>query len=124
MNTQKKIAGKAANYVVMNGLLIKIDKIKEGSTMIHVPLLVIPERFEQSIFHMYHTSLFGMHQGLWRTFLTLRNHYYISNLFMKLKNYIEACHIVRRQSTHPKKSPTLWIYTKRLYPVRTFSGGY
>ena len=65
INTQKKIAGKATNYVVMNGLLIKIDKIKEGSTMMHVPLLVIPERFEQSIFHMYHTSLFGMHQGLW-----------------------------------------------------------
>ena len=115
MNTQKKIAGKAANYVVMNGLLIQIDKIKEGSTMMHVLLLVIPERFEQSIFHMYHTSLFGMHQGLWRMFLTLRNHYYIPNLFMKLKNYIEACHMCQKTKHASKKKVPHYGYIPKDY---------
>ena len=115
MNTQKKIAGEAANYVVINGLLIKIDKIKEGSTMMHVPLLVIPERFEQSIFHMYHTSLFGMHQGLWQTFLTLRNRYYIPNLFMKLKNYIEACHMCQKTKHASKKKVPHYGYIPKDY---------
>ena len=115
MHTQKKIAGEAANYVVMNGLLIKIDKIKEGSTMIHVPLIVIPEKFEHSIFHMYHTSLFGMHQGLWQTFLTLRNCYYILNLFMKLKNYIEACHMCQRTKHASKKKVPHYGYIPKDY---------
>ena len=99
----------------MNGLLIKIDKIKEGSTMMHVPLLVIPERFEQSIFHMYHTSLFGMHQGLWQMFLTLRNHYYIPNLFMKLKNYIEACHMCQKTKHASKKKVPHYGYIPKDY---------
>ena len=39
-----------------------------GSAYEYVPLLVIPENFEYNIFHMYHTSLFSMHQGLRRTY--------------------------------------------------------
>ena len=63
-NTQKKIVGEAANYVVTNQLLFKIEKVKQGKTYESIPLLVIPEKFEYNIFHMYHTSLLSMHQGL------------------------------------------------------------
>ena len=40
---QKKIAGKAANYVVVNGLLFKITQHKESGKWTHYLLLVIPE---------------------------------------------------------------------------------
>ena len=83
--------------------------------MMHVLLIVIPEKFEHSIFHMYHTSLFGMHQGLWQTFLTLRNRYYIPNLFMKLKNYIEVCHMCQRTKHASKKKVPHYGYILKDY---------
>ena len=70
-NTQKKIAGEATNYIVMNQLLFKIEKVKQGKAYESIPLLVIPEKFEYNIFHMYHMSLLSIHQGLWKTFLTI-----------------------------------------------------
>ena len=70
-NTQKKIAGEATYYIVTNQLLFKIEKVKQGKTYESIPLLVIPEKFEYNIFHMCHTSLLSMHQGLWKTFLTI-----------------------------------------------------
>ena len=61
--TQKKIAGEAANYVVVNGLLFKIAQHKESGKWTHYLLLVIPEKFETNILNMYHNSLLAMHQG-------------------------------------------------------------
>ena len=90
-NTQKKIAGEATNYIVVNQLLFKIEKVKQGKTYESIPL--IPEKFEYNIFHMYHTSLLSIHQGLWKTFLTIRNRYYIPNLFVKLRTFIQACNL-------------------------------
>ena len=55
--TQKKIAGEAANYVVVNGLLFKIAQHKESGKWTHYLLLVIPEKFEANILNMYHKSL-------------------------------------------------------------------
>ena len=101
-NTQKKIAGEAANYVVANQLLFKIEKVKQGKTYKSIPLLVIPEKFEYNVFYMYHTSLLSMHQGLWKTFLTIRNKYYIPNLFVKLRTFIQACHLCQRSKPHQK----------------------
>ena len=61
--TQKKIAGEAANYVVVNDLLFKIAQHKESGKWTHYLLLVIPENFEANILNMYHNSLLAMHQG-------------------------------------------------------------
>ena len=69
VNTQKKIAGEAANYIIVNGLLFKIAQHKESGKWIHYVLLVIPEKFESNILNMYHNSLLAMHQGPYRTFL-------------------------------------------------------
>ena len=76
-NTQKKIAGEVAYHVVTNQLLFKIEKVKQGKIYESIPLLVIPEKFEYNIFHMYHTSLLSMHQGLWKMFLTICLLHYI-----------------------------------------------
>ena len=89
--TQKKIAGEAANYVVVNGLLFKIAQHKESGKWTHYLLLVIPEKFEANILNMYHNSLLAMHQGPYRTFLTMRKQFYFPNMLPKIQKYIEAC---------------------------------
>ena len=62
-NTQKKIAGEAANYIIVKGLLFKIIQYKESGKWIHYLPLVIPEKLEANILNMYHNSLLAMHQG-------------------------------------------------------------
>ena len=83
-NTQKKIAGEAANYVVVNGLLFKIAQHKESGKWTHYLLLVIPEKFEANILNMYHNSLLAMHQGPYKTFLTMRKQFYFPNMLPKI----------------------------------------
>ena len=112
-NTQKKIAGKSANYVVANQLLFKIEKVKQGKSYESTPLLVIPEKFEYNIFYMYHTSLLSMHQGLWKTFLTICNRYSILNLFVKLRNFIQACHLCQRSKPRQKKGTPHYGYVPK-----------
>ena len=113
-NTQKKIA-EAANYVVVNQLLFKIEKVKQGQIYESIPLLVIPEKFEYNIFHMYHTSLLSMHQGLWKTFLTIRNRYYIPNLFVKLRTFIQACHLCQQSKPKQKQGTPHYGYVPKDY---------
>ena len=45
---QKKIVGEAANYVVVNDLLLKIAQHKESGKWTHYLLLVIPENLKQT----------------------------------------------------------------------------
>ena len=96
VNRQKKIAGKAANYVIVNGLLFKISQDKESGKWIQYVLLVIPEKFEPNILNMYHSSLLAMHQGPYRTFLTMRKQFYFPNMLPKVQKYIEACTLCQR----------------------------
>ena len=83
-NTQKKIAGEAANYVVVNGLLFKIAQHKESGKWTHYLLLVISEKFEANILNMYHNSLLAMHKGPYKTFLTMRKQFYFPNMLPKI----------------------------------------
>ena len=106
--TQKKIAGEAANYVVVNGLLFKIAQHKESGKWTHYLLLVIPEKFKANILNMYHNSLLAMHQGPYRTFLTMRNQFYFPNMLPKIQKYIEACTLC--QQTKPKNTKQRMYY--------------
>ena len=100
--TQKKIAGKAANYVVVNGLLFKIAQHKGSRKWMYYLLLVIPEKFETNILNMYDNSLLAMHQGPYHTFLTMRKQFYFPNMLPKIQKYTEACALCKR--TKPKNT--------------------
>ena len=65
-------------------------------------LLVIPEKFEANVLNMYHNSLLAMHQGPYRTFLTMRKQFYFPNMLPKIQKYIEACTLCQR--TKPKNT--------------------
>ena len=68
---QKKVAGEAANYVIVNELLFKITQHKESGKWVYYLPLVIPEKLEANILNMYHNSFLAMHQGPYRMFLTI-----------------------------------------------------
>ena len=100
--TQKKIAGEAPYYVVVNSLLFKIAQHKESGKWVYYLLLVIPEKIETNILNMYHNSLLAMHQGPYRTFLMMRKQFYFPNMLPKIQKYIEACALCQR--TKPKNT--------------------
>ena len=102
VSTQKKIAGEAANYVVVNDLLFKIAQHKESGKWTHYLLLVIPEKCEANILNMYHNSLLVMHQGHYPTFLTMRKQFYFPNMLPKIQKYIEVRTLCQR--TKPKNT--------------------
>ena len=106
--TQKKIAGEAANYIVVNGLLFEIAQHKESGKWTHYLLLVIPEKFEANILNMYHNSLLAMHQGPYHTFLMMRKQFYFPNMLPKIQKYIEVCTLCQR--TKPKNTKQRLYY--------------
>ena len=57
---------------------------------------MIPEKFEANVLNMYHNSLLAMHQGPYRTFLTMRKQFYFPNMLPKIQKYIEACTLCQR----------------------------
>ena len=71
-----------------------IDKIVKNI------LLVIPEKYEPTIFNMYHDSLLAGHPGPYHTAMTIRQKFFIHNLMNKVKRYIKACHTCLK--TKPK----------------------
>ena len=100
--TQKKIAGEANSYVTINDLLFKIVQYKESGKWVQYLPLVIPEKYEAHIMNMYHNSLVAMHQGPYKTFLTVRKQFHFLNMLPKLQRYIEACTICHRSK--PKRT--------------------
>ena len=63
---------------------------KESGKWVHYLPLVIPEKYEAHIMNMYHNSLLAMHQGPYKTFLTIRKQFHFPNMLLKLQRYIEA----------------------------------
>ena len=91
---QACIWAEALNYVVINNFLFRIDTHKDkDQDKENSFLLVIPEKYEPIIFHMYHDSLLAGRQGPYRTAMTIRQKFFIHNLMKKVKQYIEACHL-------------------------------
>ena len=52
--------------------------------------------------NMYHNSLLAMHQGPYKTFLTIRKQFHFPNMLRKLQRYIEACTVCQRSK--PKRT--------------------
>ena len=75
---------------------------KESGKWIHYLPLVIPEKYEAHIMNMYHNSLVTMHQGPYKTFLTIRKQFHFPNMLPKLQRYIEVCTICQRSK--PKRT--------------------
>ena len=66
-----------------------------GYTIYHLSYL---KKYEAHIMNMYRNSLVAMHQGPYKTFLTIRKRFHFPNMLPKLQRYIKACTIFKEQS--------------------------
>ena len=83
----KKLEALSERYIFLDFLLFRIFPGKETT------VLAIPEACTDRIITLYHKSLFAGHQGVIKTYLTISDKYFISNLIHYLRSYIKDCHI-------------------------------
>ena len=82
-------------------------------------LLVIPEKYEPIMYHMYHDSLLAGHQGPYHMVMTIRQKFFIHNLMNKVKRYIEACHTcLKMKLKYMKNQP---VYGRIPTPMQDLS---
>ena len=63
--SQRMVIANAENYIVANGILFRLVQQKKVFDTSTKCLLVVPEKFENSIFHMFHDTLLGAHYVTW-----------------------------------------------------------
>ena len=67
-------------------------------------VLAIPETCIDKIIALYHTRLFAGHQGIVKTYPTMKDKFFIPNLMHYLRSFIKGCHIC--QLSRSNKLPT------------------
>ena len=83
----RKIETLAEKYVMLDSLLFKTSSDKE------MAVLAVPEMCADRILTLYQKSLFAGHQGVIKTYLTISDKFFISNLIHYLRSYIKGCHL-------------------------------
>ena len=80
--------------------MLKLNTIPEKETA----LLAILEMCADKIITLYHSSLFAGHQGVIKTYLTIADKFFISELKHYLHSNTRGCHIC--QLTRKDRIPT------------------
>ena len=73
-------------------------------------VLTIPETYADKIITLYHKGLFAGHQGVIKTYLTIREKFFIPNLIHYLRSYIKGRHLC--QLPHNEKPPSRHLQTR------------
>ena len=79
----RKLETLAEKYILLDLLLFRISSEKETT------VLAVPETCADKIITLYHKSLFAGHQGVIKTYLTISDKFFISNLIHYLRSYIK-----------------------------------
>ena len=85
----KKVETLAESFVLLDSLIFKLVTMPDKETAV----LAIPEICVDKIIALYHTSLFAGHQGVVKTYLTMKDKFFILNLMHYLRSFIKGCHI-------------------------------
>ena len=96
----KKVKTLAESFVLLDSLIFKLVTMPDNKAAI----LAIPEICIDKIIALYHTSLFTGHQGVVKTYLTMKDRFFIPNLMHYLRSFIKGCHIC--QLSISDKPPT------------------
>ena len=99
-SSMKKVETLAESFVLLDSLIFKLVTTPDKATAV----LAIPEICIDKIIALYHTSLFAGHQGVVKTYLTIKDKFFISNLMHYLRSFIKGYHIC--QLSRPNKPPT------------------
>ena len=96
----KKVEMLAESFVLLDSLIFKLVTTPDKETAV----LAIPEICVDKIIALYHTSLFAGHQGVVKTYLTMKDKFFIPNLMHYLRSFIKGCHVC--QLSRSDKPPT------------------
>ena len=99
-SAMKKVETLAESFVLLDSLIFKLVMTPDKEAAV----LVIPEMCIDKIIALYHTSLFTGHQGVVKTYLTMRDKIFIPNLMHYLRSFIKGCH--KCQLSRSNKLPT------------------
>ena len=99
-STIKKVETLAESFVLLDSLIFKLVTTTDKEAAI----LAIPEVCVDKIIALYHTSLFAGHQGVVKTYLTMKDKFFIPNLMHYLRSFIKGCHVC--QLSRSDKPPT------------------
>ena len=96
----KKVKTLAESFVLLDSMISKLVTMLDKEAAV----LVIPEICTDKIIALYHTSLFAGHQGVVKTYLTMKDKFFIPNLMHYLRSFIKGCHLC--QLSRSDKLPT------------------
>ena len=96
----KKVETLAESFVLLDSLIFKLVVMSDKEATV----LAIPEICVDKIIALYHTSLFAGHQGVVKTYLIMKDKFFIPNLMHYLRSFIKGCHIC--QLSRSDKLPT------------------
>ena len=99
-SSAKKVKTLAECFVLLDSFIFKLVMTPDKEAAV----LAIPEICIDKIIALYHTSLFTGHQGVVKTYLTMRDKFFILNLMHYLRSFIKGCHIC--QLSRSNKPPT------------------
>ena len=96
----KKVEKLAESFVLLDSLIFKLVTTSDKEAAV----LAIPEVCVDKIIALYHTSLSTGHQGVVKTYLTMKDKFFIPNLMHYLRSFIKGCHVC--QLSRSDKPPT------------------
>ena len=96
----KKVKTLTESFVLLDSLIFKLVTTPDKEAAV----LAILEICIDKIIALYHTSLFAGHQGVVKTYLTMKDKFFIPNLMHYLRSFIKGCHIYQLSRSH--KLPT------------------
>ena len=96
----KKVETLAESFVLLDSLIFKLVTTPNKEAAV----LAIPKICVDKIIVLYHTSLFAGHHGVVKTYLTMKDKFFIPNLMHYLRSFIKGCHVC--QLSRPDKPPT------------------
>jgi hypothetical protein len=92
----RKLTNLAEDFILINGILFRINLKTNSECNV---LLAVPEVMVPTILHIYHDSLLGNHQGINRSYQTIRKKFFIHNLYQKLYDFVRTCNICQSRKT-------------------------
>ena len=93
----RKLKTECEGYLVIDDVLFRI-RISKDKNLEPSLLLIISKSYVPTILYQYHDSLLVGHQGVTRRYLTIKEKFYVNNLFNSIRKYVQSCHICHTRS--------------------------
>lgn len=107
----RSVLQNSENFVLIQDLLFRIGFSELEDVTLQ---LCIPESQAPFVISMYHESLMAMHQGINRTYMTIRARFFIPGLFEKLVTFIRSCSICQERKV-PQERDVQQVREPRIF---------